>query len=95
MQGKTDILVKVCTAWEGIPFYIKIIKMKGNVKMITVNVNAPSLRPKSNPEDMDKIRELYQYLDCQLSGLVEKMQELGCEKLEIMVDTAENAAKEQ
>ncbi len=63
--------------------------------MITVNVNAPSLRPKSNPEDVAKIRNLYQFLDNQLAELEDVMKELGCEKLVITVDTTENTVKEE
>ena len=62
--------------------------------MITVNVNAPSLRPKSKPEDMEKIKALYAYLDERLSGLEEKMQELPCEKLVITVDTATHTQRD-
>ena len=63
--------------------------------MITVNANASTLCPKTNPEDMEKLKELYRFLDSQLAGLESKMKELGCEKLVITVDTTENTGKEQ
>ncbi len=63
--------------------------------MITVNANASTLCPKTKPEDMEKLKELYRFLDSQLAGLESKMEELGCEKLVITVDTAESNGKEQ
>ena len=63
--------------------------------MITVNASASTLCPKTNPEDMEKLKELYRFLDSQLAGLESKMKELGCEKLVITVDTTENTGKEQ
>ena len=63
--------------------------------MITVNANTSTLCPKTNPEDMEKLKELYRFLDSQLAGLESKMKELGCEKLVITVDTTENTGKEQ
>ena len=63
--------------------------------MITVNANASTLCPKTKPEDMEKLKELYRFLDSQLAGLESKMKELGCEKLVITVDTTENTGKEQ
>ena len=58
--------------------------------MITVNANAPKLAPKSNPEDMLKIQEIYHYLDDQLAGLEEMMKAQGFEQLVITVDATEN-----
>ena len=58
--------------------------------MITVDANALSLTPKTNPEDMEKIKVLYEFLDERLNGLELKMKELSFEKLVITVDTAEN-----
>ena len=51
--------------------------------MITVNANASTLCPKTKPEDMEKLKEHYRFLDSQLAGLESKMKELGCEKLVI------------
>ena len=58
--------------------------------MIKVNANAPKLAPKSNPEDMQKIQEIYHYLDEQLAGLEEMMRAHGFEQLVITVDVTEN-----
>ena len=63
--------------------------------MITVNVNAPELSPKSNPEDMEKIKALYRFLDEHLDGLETMMAGCGCEKLTISVNAAEVAGEEQ
>ena len=62
--------------------------------MITVNANAPKLKPKTKPEDMQKIQELYAYLDEQLAGVEAKMKKYGFEQLVITVDAVENAGKE-
>lgn len=61
--------------------------------MITVDAQARSLAPKSNPEDMEKIKALYAYLDEQLNGLELKMKELSFEKLVITVGTPEKGRK--
>lgn len=62
--------------------------------MINVNANAPKLKPKSRPEDMQKIQELYAYLDEKLAGVEAKMREYGFEQLTITVYAADNAGKE-
>ena len=62
--------------------------------MITVNANAPKLKPKTKSVDMQKIQELYAYLDEQLAGVEAKMKEYGFEQLVITVNAAENAGKE-
>ena len=62
--------------------------------MISVNANAPELKPKSKPEDMKKIQELYAYLDEQLAGAEAKMKEYGFEQLVITVDVMKNVGKE-
>ncbi len=62
--------------------------------MISVNANATKLKPKSKPEDMKKIQELYAYLDEKLAGVEAKMKEYGFEQLVITVDAADNAGKE-
>ncbi len=62
--------------------------------MIKVNANAPKLKPKSKPEDMEKIQDLYAYLDEQLAGVEARMKEYGFEQLVITVDVAESTGKE-
>ena len=62
--------------------------------MIVVNAAAPSLCPKSKPEDMQKIHELYQFLDGKLIGVEASMKQHGFEKIEITIDIAETGGKE-
>lgn len=54
--------------------------------MIHVKAKAPGLRPKTKPEDLEKIKEFYHFLDEHLAGVEEAMKEQGFEYLEIKID---------
>ena len=52
---------------------------------IQADTYAPGLKPKSNPEDMEKIKDLYSKLENRLSGIDEELDNCMVEKLVISV----------
>lgn len=52
---------------------------------IQADTYAPGLKPKSNPDDMKKIRALYSKLETRLDGLDADLEECKVEKLVLSV----------
>ena len=63
--------------------------------MIQIKANAPALRPKTNPEDMQKIKDLYSFLHEHLEGLEAEMERVSCESLTITVGKKPPEAEEK
>ena len=52
---------------------------------VQVDTYAPGMKPKSNPEDMAKIKELYSDLETRLKGISESLTNCKVEKAVIKI----------
>lgn len=51
--------------------------------IVQADTYAPELKPKSNPDDMAKIRDLYSNVEKRLNGIEEDLEKCQVEKFEI------------
>lgn len=59
--------------------------MELNKYKIKADSYCPGLKPKSNPEDMKKIKELYSKLETRLKGIEPEFEKCGVEKFVITI----------
>ncbi len=53
--------------------------------MIYAKASAPDLCPKTKPEDQQKLKEFYRFVDERLAGMEDAMKKVGIEKLTIEI----------
>lgn len=53
--------------------------------MIYAKASAPDLCPKTKPEDQQKLKEFYHFVDERLVGMEDTMKKFGIEKLTIEI----------